>query len=71
LLETPEEDNQQLSIYRNVYESSETNSRVLTVNAEDSNTDTSALPINDGEDIVRTACITNEDAELDDKERLG
>ena len=71
LLENPEEDNQQLSIYRNVYESSETNSRVLPVNAEDSNTDTSALPINDGEDIVRTACITNEDAELEDKELLG
>lgn len=71
LLETPEEDNQQPSMYRNIYVGSETNSRVLTDNAEDGNTDTSALPVTDGEDIVRTACITNEDAELEDKELLG
>lgn len=71
LLETPEEDNQQPSIYRNIYVGSETNSRVLPDNAEDSNTDTSALPVVYGEDIVRTACITNEDAELEDKELLG
>ena len=64
LLETPEEDNQQPSIYRNIIEGSETNNRVLTDNAEDSNVDTSALPDKVGEDIVRTACITNEDAEL-------
>ena len=33
------------------------------------NIDTSALPSN-GEDIVRTACITNEDAEVLDKELI-
>ena len=71
LLENPEEDNQQPNIYRNIIVGSETNSRVLADNAEDSNTDTSALPVNNGEDIVRTACITNEDAELEDKELLG
>jgi hypothetical protein len=59
LLETPEEDNQQPSVYRNIYVGSETNNRVLTDNAEDSNVDTSALPINnDSEDIVQTTCIT-------------
>lgn len=52
LLENPEEDNQQPSIYRNIIEGSTTNSRVLTDNAEDSNTDTSALPDNIGDDIV-------------------
>ena len=52
LLENPEEDNQQPSIYRNIFEGSTTNSRVLTDNAEDSNTDTSALPDNIGDDIV-------------------
>ena len=52
LLETPEEDNQQPSIYRNIIEGSTTNSRVLTDNAEDSNTDTSALPDFIGDDIV-------------------
>lgn len=71
LLENLEVDNQQPSIYRNIIEGSETNNRVLTDNAEDGNIDTSALPDKVGEDIVRTACITNEDAELDDKERLG
>ena len=59
LLETPEEDNQQPSVYRNIYVGSETNNRVLTDNAEDSNVDTSALPINnDSEDIVQTTYIT-------------
>ena len=59
LLETPEEDNQQPSVYRNIYVGSETNNRVLTDSAEDSNVDTSALPINnDSEDIVQTTCIT-------------
>ena len=52
LLENPEEDNQQLSIYRNIYESSTTNSRGLTDNAEVSNANTSALPVNSGDDIV-------------------
>lgn len=53
LLENPEEDNQQPSIYRNIYEGSTTNSRVLTSKVEDSNTDTSALPIiNNGDEIV-------------------
>lgn len=65
LLENPEEDNQQPSIYRNIYVGSETNDRVLTDNAEDSNVNTSALPINDGEDIVQTACITNKDEDAD------
>ena len=32
------------------------------------NTDTSALPLKKSEDIVRTACITKEDAESKDKE---
>ena len=52
LLENPEEDNQQPSIYRNIIEGSTTNSRVLTDSAEDGNTDTSALPDNIGDDIV-------------------
>lgn len=52
LLESPEVDNQQPSIYRNIIEGSTTNSRVLTGDAEDSNTDTSALPINNGDEIV-------------------
>ena len=52
LLENPEEDNQQPSIYRNIIEGSTTNSRVLADNAEDSNTDTSALPDFIGDDIV-------------------
>ena len=64
LLENLEADNQQPSIYRNIIIGSETNERILPDNAEDSNFDKSALPINDGEDIVQTACITNEDAEL-------
>lgn len=45
LLESLEEDNQQPSIYRNIYEGSTTNERVLTDKAEDSNFDTSAQPI--------------------------
>ena len=53
LLENPEEDNQQPSIYRNIIEGSTTNSRVLTENAEDSNANTSALPnLKIGDDIV-------------------
>ena len=70
LLENPEVDNQQPSIYRNIIVGSETNNRILTNNVEDSNVDTSALPDNIGEDIVRTACITNEDAESENKESL-
>lgn len=52
LLETPEEDNQQPSLDSNVFEGSTTNSRIRTDNAEDSNADTSALPVNNSEDIV-------------------
>lgn len=52
LLEHPEVDNQQPSIYRNINEGSTTNSRVLADNAEGSNTDTSALPDFIGDDIV-------------------
>ena len=52
LLENPEVDNQHPSIYRNIIEGSTTNSRVLADNAEDSNADTSALPINNGDEIV-------------------
>ena len=52
LLERQEVGNQQPSIYRNIIEGSTTNSRVLTDNAEDGNTDTSALPDSIGDDIV-------------------
>ena len=53
LLENPEVDNQHPSIYRNIIEGSTTNSQVLADNAEDGNTDTSALPIsNNSDDIV-------------------
>ena len=52
LLGHPEVDNQQPSIYRNIFEGSTTNERVLTDNTEDSNFDTSALPTKSGEDIV-------------------
>ena len=53
LLENPEVDNQQPSIYRNIFEGSTTNSRVLTDDAEDSNANTSALPnLRIGDDIV-------------------
>jgi hypothetical protein len=72
LLETPEVDNQQPSLSSNTLEGSETSSRVL---SEDSNATTSALLqqiINIvGEDIVRPADITNETAELKNKESLG
>lgn len=47
-------DNQQPSFSRNTNEGSETNNRILTDNAEDSNIDTSALPSNTSDDIVRT-----------------
>ena len=46
LLEVPEEVNQHPSVYRNIYEGSTTNIRTLTDNAEGSNDDTSALPVN-------------------------
>ena len=52
LPESLEVDNRQPSIYRNIIEGSTTNSRVLADNAEDSNADTSALPINNGNEIV-------------------
>lgn len=64
LLENPEVDNQQPSLNRNVLEGSETSSRVR----KDSNTTTSAPPDLIGEDIVRPADITNETAELQNKE---
>lgn len=60
LLETPEEDNQQPSLYGNIFEGSETNSRIQL----DSNADTSALLqqiidlLNDY--IVQTRTITKE-----------
>lgn len=44
LLEKPEEVNQQPSLSSNTFEGSETNNRIQTDNAEDSNVDTSALP---------------------------
>ena len=68
LLGTPEEENQQLSLNRNVFKSSETIDRVLLDKAKDSNIDTSALLnkllmlIDDY--IVQTVNITNEIAEL-------
>ena len=54
LLENPEVDNQQPSVYRNIYEGSTTNIRFQTDNAAESNDDTSALPIKNinGDDIV-------------------
>lgn len=52
LLETPEEDNQQPSIYRNIIEGSTTNDRVLPDNAEDSNINTSALPSDNRSDEI-------------------
>ena len=65
MLESLEEDNQQPSVFRNIYIGSETNDRVLTDNAEDSNINTSALPLEKGEDIVQTACITNKDEDAE------
>lgn len=44
LLEHPDEDNQQPSLNSNILEGSTTNTRIQTDNAEDSNSDTSALP---------------------------
>ena len=52
LLENPEVDNQQVSIFRNIYETSTTNIRSQTGNAVGSNDNTSALPIFNGDDIV-------------------
>jgi hypothetical protein len=68
LLEKPEAANQQPSLDGNISEGSETSSRVL---IEDGNTAKSALPSNTGEDIVRPADITNETAELQDKEPVS
>ena len=57
LLENLEVDNQQPSLGSNTFEGSTTNTRVQTDNAEDSNSDTSALPYNvrisNGIDILR------------------
>ena len=52
LLETHEDGNQQPSIYRNIIEGPTTNSQVFADNAEDSNTDTSALPISNNSDEI-------------------
>ena len=53
LLESPEVDNQQLNLNSNIFESSTTNTQILTNNVEDGNSDTSALPTyNSGDDIV-------------------
>lgn len=68
LLEKPEVANQQPSLSGNALEGSETSSRVLN---KDSNATTSALPSIAGEDIVRPADITNETAELQDKEPVS
>ena len=68
LLEKPEAANQQPSLDGNISEGSETSSRVQNT---DSNTTKSALPSNTGEDIVRPADITNETAELQDKEPVS
>lgn len=68
LLEKPEAANQQPSLDGNIFEGSETSSRVL---IEDGNTAKSALPDLIGEDIVRPADITNETAELQDKEPVS
>lgn len=65
LLEKPEAANQQPSMSGNTLEGSETSSRILKM---DSNTTTSALPDEFGEDIVRPVDITNETTELQDKE---
>lgn len=58
LLENPEVDNQQPSIFSNDYEGSETNSRLLMCNDKESNADTSALPTLSSDDIVRPIHIT-------------
>ena len=68
MLEKPEAANQQPSLDGNIFEGSETSSRVL---IKDGNTAKSALPSNTGEDIVRPADITNETAELQDKEPVS
>lgn len=54
LLEKPAEVDQQPSLYGDILEGSETNSRVL----RDSNTNTSALPKSISDDIVRSIDIT-------------
>lgn len=58
LLENPEVDNQQPSIFSNDYEGSETNSRILMCNDKDGNADTSAPPTISSDDIVRPIHIT-------------
>ena len=68
LLEKPEAVNQQPSLNGNVFEGSETSSRILN---KDSNATTSAPPVINGEDIVRPADITKETAELQDKELVS
>ena len=68
LLEKPEVANQQPSLNSNILEGSETSNRILN---KDSNIATSALPDIVGEDIVRTADITKETAELQDKELVS
>lgn len=67
LLENLEVDNQQLSYNGNIVESSETSNRDQMV----SNITTSAQHNQNCEDIVRTACITSEDAESSDKEQMS
>lgn len=67
LLEKPEAVNQQPSLNGDIFEGSETSSRVL----RDSNTTTSALPDLIGEDIVRPVDITKETTELQDKELVS
>ena len=65
MLESPEVDNQQLNLNSNIFESSTTNTQILTNNVEDGNSDTSALPArNSGDDIVWSADITKETAEI-------
>lgn len=66
LLGSPEVGNQQPSLDSNIFEGSETSSRVQM----DSNAATSALHSNKNEDIVRPADITNETAELQNKESV-
>lgn len=74
LLETPEVDNQQPSLNSNVLEGSETNVRVQTDHAEDSNNDTSALLCQiiklTNDYIVQTRKITQDGYEETIKEIL-
>lgn len=74
LLETPEVDNQQPSLNSNVLEGSETNARVQTDRAEDSNSNTSALLCQivklTNDYIVQTRKITQDGYEATIKEIL-